>query len=106
MISPKPCDLCGKFVFADDMVTITAVRYSELLSQAAAVEAADGVKNPFRLRSHSPIARSPALAAFILECRQTMTILETFRAVEAKFGRETTSKSSIFRFWKALKQGL
>jgi hypothetical protein len=93
------CPDCGRLV-AGEKVTIGAAEFQRLTALAKAYELATQRIRDFHRRSHSPIARQPDLAAFILECSASLTLHQTAAACRLKFGGQTPSKSAIARFLK------
>lgn len=96
------CATCGKLAFADDLVTIPAAEYVALKTAASAGRARKSLST-YRAVSQSTIARKPDIADFIVESAATMTVKEVREACLTKFGDETPSRSSIFRFIKDMK---
>jgi hypothetical protein len=96
------CSTCGKLAFVDDLVTIPAVEYMALKKAASAGRARKSLST-YRAVSQSTIARKPDIADFIVESAATMTVKEVREACLRKFGDETPSRSSIFRFIKDMK---
>jgi len=57
----------------------------------------------YRAVSQSTIARKPDIADFLVESAAKMTVKEVREACLRKFGEETPSRCSIFRFIKDMK---
>ena len=103
MNAMKRCRDCGKLALIGDTVTISAEEY-ETLKMAAAEQTIRLSGSAYRAASRSAIARTPELAAFILEQYKTHTVVEVAKNVAAKFGSSAPSRSSIHRFIKAFGQ--
>ena len=99
MALPEKCQQCGRLVFPDGLVTISADEYQELLQFRQARDTQYGRLSAVRLASRSRIARDPELAKYIVQCAETMLLRETEAACVARFGRaRVPSKSAIHRF--------
>jgi DNA-binding SARP family transcriptional activator len=95
----EKCPDCGRLV-AGETIAIDAAEFQRLTGIAKAFEAANERLQDFHRRSHSPIARKPDLAAFILECSASLTLHQTIAACQKKFDVKPPSKSAIARFLK------
>jgi hypothetical protein len=100
----KKCPDCGRLV-AGENVTIDVGEYQRLLRDSDALKLSQAVQN-FPIRSRSPIARNSELAAFIIGCRETMTLHQIAAACRAQFKGHSPSKSAVDRFLKEVRMGL
>lgn len=106
MTIQKPCEKCGKLVLEAGCVSVPAAEYSELLKAGSRDQSHAGKQPEYWLRSRSPIAKNPALIAYLLEAIKTKTYLEIIADTRGKFGlHEDLSKSSLSRFLRAIKLG-
>ena len=104
------CRLCGRLALSGESVTIPLAEHEALLravgSAAARTVLAGAARRPVRTAFYtvtkSRIGRDGELAAFILECRETMILSAIRPACVAKFGEHRSpSRSAICRFVNA-----
>ena len=93
----KQCENCGKLIYPDGAVTLSAADYSELARKAKLYEARERTQ-AFRME-RSAIARDRELAEFVRVCSKTMVVREIVAACVAKFGpKRAPSRSAVYRF--------
>ncbi|MFD2252673.1 CobQ-like glutamine amidotransferase family enzyme [Pseudochelatococcus lubricantis] len=97
MSETNRCESCGKYVFADSVVTIPLEEYEALKARAAETRSRKSIST-YRALSRSAIARSPELADFLLGTAVTKTTTEAFQLAKEKFGDACPSRSSVYRF--------
>jgi hypothetical protein len=96
------CTICGKLVVGEE-ITVPKNEFLALKEMAEAYVKSQKSFKKYQSYSRSPIAKNHELAGFILECQNTMTLYEIQDACREKFNGIGPSKSSIYRFLKALK---
>ncbi len=101
MTNLDKCQKCGKLAYQGDTVTVTLAEF-EALKKAADRGGERTAIARYRSLSHSPIARNPKLAEFIINFIPTMTVSEIAKAVKSEFGDSGPSRSSIYRFVQAV----
>ena len=92
----EKCSSCGRFAFPEGAIYVPAEEYELLKAKAAAADLGN-IKN-YRKLSGTRIARTPEYADFILAALPTMTVTETLRFFERKFGVGVISRSQLYRF--------
>lgn len=108
MTNQKRCDECGKITLEVGFVSIAEHEYARLLhdaDQLHSTPATQSISGPeFWYLSRSPIAKNPALAAYVLEAIKTKTYKEIIAETRGKFGlKNGLSKSSLSRFLRPIR---
>lgn len=101
MAAPKPCEQCGRLAFEEEMVTIPAAEYRELLERPTA--------QPFMWKpARSAIGKDQELGDYIIHLAKpgTMLLREIKDACDERFGpARAPSISAIHRFIQSTARG-
>lgn len=92
----EKCRDCGRFSFTKDYVSLPIAEYEALQAKASAVNL--GQLNNYRKMSRTRIARNPEHAEFVLNLLPTMTVTETLKLFQKRFGENMISRSQLYRF--------